>query len=260
MLDIKFDARQLPFSIDKDVVVTMDKLGRFWMHCPFKKEVPDNQGRPVSWTALDPGNRVFLTGYDPSGSAYKLGAYASERVMRLCYYLDDLISRTDVLEAAINKKWSAKKKKKFRQKVSRMRKAQIRLRQKVKNLVAEMHWKCADWLCKRYTDIIIPTFATQEMVCKQGGRQIARKTARGLMTMSHFTFRQRLEHKAKFTGTRIYVREEDYTSKTCTNCGFIHDGLGSKDVFSCPRCGLVICRDANGSRNIFLKNTIITFE
>lgn len=257
MLDVGFRGDQLNFPITKDTVITMDKLGRFWIHCPFKRELPDNQGRPQKWTALDPGNRVFLTGYSPSGDAFKLGSHASDRIIRLCQHLDDLISRTELLKNSIKERWNAKKKKKFRQKVSRMKKAQHRMRDRIRNLTADLHWQCATWLCRRYTDIIIPTFATKEMVCKQGGRCLHAKTARGLMTLSHFTFRQRLIHVASKFGSSVYVREEDYTSKTCTNCGFVHDGLGSSEVFKCPRCNLVTCRDGAAGRNIFLKNTLI---
>jgi putative transposase len=267
MLNVWYNPKDLGgVSIDKDVVITMDKLGRFWMHCPYRREVvfPDNQGgAPHSqWTALDPGSRVFLTGYAPSGDAFKLGVHASDRVLRLGVRLDGLVSKTDSLAnilEKLKKRWCAEKKKRVLQKLSRMRRAQQRMRYRIKDLVTEMHWKCARWLCDRYTDIIIPTFATSEMVCKDGGRCIRSKTARNLMTLSHFNFRQRLLHTASMCGTRVYIREEDYTSKTCTNCGCIHDGLGSSEIFKCPTCGLVACRDGAASRNIFLKNTIVTF-
>lgn len=268
MLTIRFNPRELTgISVDKDVVITMDKLGRFWMHCPYRREVvvPENQGTttPSCWTALDPGSRVFLTGYDPTGTVFKLGVHASDRVLRLGIHLDGLISKTDSLAnvlVKLKKRWSVEKKKRVLQKLSRMKQAQQCLRYRIKDLVTEMHWKCARWLCDRYTDIILPTFATSEMVCKEGGRCIRSKTARSLMTLSHFSFRQRLFHMASMCGTNVHIREEDYTSKTCTNCGFIHDGLGSSEVFKCPQCGLVACRDGAASRNIFLKNTILTFE
>ena len=261
MMRIRYDTRQLPNdTIDKDVVITLDKLGRFWMHCPYKKQAkPDNQGRPLKWTALDPGNRVFLTGYDPFGESFKLGVHACGRVIRLCTHLDELVSKTDLLKNAFDTRWSTAKKKQIRQKNSRMKKAQQRIRDRVKSLVAELHWKCAIWLCTRYTDIILPFFSTSDMVCKNGGRRVNSKTARGLMTFSHYSFRQRLIHVASHHGSRVHLRHEDYTSKTCTNCGYVNDDLGSKEVFQCPECHLVACRDGAASRNIFLKNTTIEF-
>ena len=44
--------------------------------------------------ALDPGVRTFMTTYDPSGLAMEVGAGDMERVYRLCYILDDLMSRS----------------------------------------------------------------------------------------------------------------------------------------------------------------------
>ena len=275
MLNMWFDPQNLGSpTIDKDVVITMDKLGRFWMHCPYRREgSPKNQRRPPRWTALDPGHRVFLTGYDPSGDAFKLGVRASDRIIRLCKRLDSLVSQTDSLSQKIKRKRKKDKRnakrsrrldaariKKIRQKVMRMKRAQHRMRDRVRNLVAELHWKCANWLCERFTDIILPPFATSEMVCKKNGRHLNSKVARAMMTMSHYTFRQRLIHVASMKGCVVHVRPEDYTSKTCTNCGYIHDELGSKDVFRCPRCHLSSCRDAAASRNIFLKNVTVEFE
>lgn len=275
MLNMWFDPRHLgSATIDKDVVITLDKLGRFWMHCPYKREVsPKNQRRSPRWTALDPGHRVFLTGYDPAGDSFKLGVRASDRIIRLCKRLDSLVSRTETLSHNIKRKRKKEKRngkrprrlevprvKKIRQKVMRMKRAQHRMRDRVRNLVAELHWKCANWLCDRFTDIILPPFATSEMVCKKNGRHLNNKVARAMMTMSHYTFRQRLIHVASMKGCVVHIRPEDYTSKTCTNCGYIHDELGSKDVFRCPQCHLRTCRDAAASRNIFLKNVVAEFE
>jgi putative transposase len=47
---------------------------------------------------------------------------------------------------------------------------------------------------------------------------------------------------------------EEYTSKTCTNCGHLHGALGSNKVYDCASCGVVYDRDAGGSRNILIKN------
>ncbi|MGE5659502.1 MAG: zinc ribbon domain-containing protein, partial [Actinomycetota bacterium] len=52
----------------------------------------------------------------------------------------------------------------------------------------------------------------------------------------------------------IVVRcNESYTSKTCTNCGHIHNKLGGSKVFNCSNCGVQLKRDVNGARNILLR-------
>jgi len=48
--------------------------------------------------------------------------------------------------------------------------------------------------------------------------------------------------------TRLVVCTEEYTSKTCTRCGSVND-VGHQ----CSNCDLIIDRDVNGARNIFIK-------
>ncbi|WP_456327209.1 zinc ribbon domain-containing protein [Archaeoglobus sp.] len=42
------------------------------------------------------------------------------------------------------------------------------------------------------------------------------------------------------------------TSKTCSRCGFVVKDLKGQ-VFSCPKCGLVIDRQKNACVNVYLK-------
>ena len=62
----------------------------------------------------------------------------------------------------------------------------------------------------------------------------------------------------------IVVRcNKSYTSKTCPECGKIHEKLGGSKIFKCPSCGFKADRDANGARNIMiraLQATAITFS
>ena len=66
-----------------------------------------------------------------------------------------------------------------------------------------------------------------------------------------------IETPAYFRDGSSFVKivDESYTSKTCGVDGYINFLLGSKEVFICPKCGLVIDRDLHASRNIYLKNT-----
>jgi putative transposase len=67
-------------------------------------------------------------------------------------------------------------------------------------------------------------------------------------------FRQRLLVKAAHEGVAVYVRGEEYTTKTCTNCLKINPKIKGEKVLKCPCCGIVVDRDVGGARNIFLKN------
>ncbi|RHZ87103.1 hypothetical protein Glove_40g13 [Diversispora epigaea] len=98
--------------------------------------------------------------------------------------------------------------------------------------------------------LIIIEFRTQGMI-----RRIRSKTARAMCTWSHYRFRQHLINKAReHPWCQIVVCTEEYTSKTCGSCGYIHEKLGggSKE-FCCPQYNTKIDRDINGARNNLLK-------
>jgi len=46
---------------------------------------------------------------------------------------------------------------------------------------------------------------------------------------------------------------ESYTSKTCPECGHIHEKLGGSKLFNCPNCDYKTGRDENGARNILIR-------
>jgi putative transposase len=107
-----------------------------------------------------------------------------------------------------------------------LKKAARRIRQKIKNLIDEIHKKFTKFLVDQYHTIILPKFETQKMI-KRGGRRIGSKTARAMLTWSHYRFRQRLINKQReHPWCNVIVCDEHFTSKTCGNCGFIHQNLG----------------------------------
>jgi putative transposase len=138
-----------------------------------------------------------------------------------------------------------------------LHRALLSIYERIRNLVTDLHWKVASWLCHSYDVIILPRFDTKTMVSRgssHGKRRMNSKTARSMCTWSHYLFRQRLAHKvSEFPGTTLVICTEEYTSKTCGRCGEIHRNLGGSKTFHCPSCGLVADRDAHAARNIFIK-------
>ncbi len=240
---INYFTRSYNGPIEYDCRLSLDKLGRFYLHVPFSRhvEVRENQTDGDSskrWAALDPGIRSFLTGYSPDGRAFDIGNTDVSRLYRLCLALDKLVSRTQ-------------QRRKFKRKT--MLRAQVRARNKIRAIVDEVHWKTIRYLCERYEHIVIPKFEVSQMVVR-ASRRIRSKTARALLTWSHYRFRCRLLEKASQLGSTIHVRTEEYTSKTCTSCGNVKHDLGGAKTYRCVICGLKTDRDLNGARNIFLKN------
>lgn len=240
---INYFTRSYDGSIDYDCRLSLDKLGRFYLHIPFRKDadVRDSQtgdGNSRGWAALDPGIRSFLTGYSPDGRAFDIGNTDVSRLYRLCLALDKLTSRTT-------------QRRKFKRQT--MLKAQVRARNKIRSVVDEVHWKTIRYLCSNYDNIVIPTFNVSQMVTK-ATRKINSKTARAMLTWSHYRFRCRLLEKASQLGCSVHVKTEEFTSKTCTSCGNVKENLGGAKTYICTKCGVRVDRDLNGARNIFMKN------
>jgi predicted RNA-binding Zn-ribbon protein involved in translation (DUF1610 family) len=93
---------------------------------------------------------------------------------------------------------------------------------------------------------------------RRADRRIRSNTARMMLTWAHYRFRMWLLYTAAKSASKVYVRSEAYTSKTCTKCGHIKDNLGGAKRYKCTSCGLNIDRDAAAARNIFMRNVLLT--
>lgn len=251
-------SKNAPKAVLHDCRLTMNKLGHFHLCIPIAKEACENQtSKEDNWCSIDPGVRTGWTVYSPTqGECYKIGDKDIGRIFRLCIHLDGLISRTENMKTNITIK-TKKMKKRMRRKRRRMLKAQIRLRQRIKHLMDDVHWKTINFLTSRYSNIIIPPFNVSSMIGKKD-RRITKETVRKMVCWKHFTFRQRLLYKASLVNVNVFVRGESYTSKTCTSCFNVHHALGANKQFKCPSCHLIADRDVCGARNIFLKNALGT--
>ena len=199
----------------------------------------ENELPPLRVCALDPGVRTFQTTYDPS-SITQVGDGDMIRIVRMCVEQDRLISKQNNKETRAQRRYSLKR-------------AVRRLRTRVQNIVNEVHKQLAKHLAKSYDLIMIPSFEVSQMVRKQD-RKIRSTTARQMMTWAHYRFRERLIHKCRQYNCKVAIVNEAYTSKTCSCCGALHNKLAGSKVFKCPTCGVVMDRDANGAKNIFLRN------
>jgi len=60
--------------------------------------------------------------------------------------------------------------------------------------------------------------------------------------LSHYKFRQHLKNKCNEYGCEMIVVTEEYTSKTCTNCGKIENNFKKREK-NCSNCNYKINRD-----------------
>ena len=204
--------------------------GRYFIIIPNEVNIKYPENQRIKLVALDPGVRTFQTFYSPVAMG-KIGNLDFGKIQRLCLHLDNLISKISIAKA--------------RQKY-RMKKAADRLRWKIKDLISEIHYKTANLLCKNFDVIALPPFEVSNMVSK-----LRSKTARAMLTWSHYRFSQILKNKAKEYSVMIIRQDEAYTSKTCNVCGQLNN-VGSKSSFTC-KCGIKHDRDYNSARGIFLR-------
>ena len=226
--DFKIGRRQLKklknFKVDADSKLYFNGY-EYFVLVPIKKKCKNiRENDEPKIIGLDPGCRTFQTGF-------------SKDTIMECH-IDQ--QKYDKLEKKISLLQNKRKTKNIQ-----------KLYNKIKNKVTDLHWRTVTYLRKNFTDVLIPSFETQKMT--SGTSFLCKKTKNQLLKLSHYSFRQRLIEKAyEYIGFNVYTVNEAYTSKTCSNCGNIYD-IGSSKTYSCKNCNIVIDRDINASRNIFLK-------
>ncbi|MUG93380.1 transposase [Scytonema sp. UIC 10036] len=225
-------------EMPSEFTILLDK-GR-WFICFSIPFIPlENSQR--NCIGIDPGVRTFLTGFDGE-SILEIGNGSISQVAILCQRLDQLQSQIAKSKGRRNKR--------LRWKLRRQSEA---LRTRIRNLTNEIHNKASVFLTKNYKHIFLPTFETSKMIVKKR-RKLNSKTARNMLTWSHYRFKQTLKFHALKRDCVVHDVTEEYTSKTCSKCGHIHEKLGGNKKFKCPNCNHEISRDWNGAINIFIKS------
>lgn len=222
---IKTSRDKIPV-INSDMKLTKQN-GNYYLIIPYKTKEYRRHNNNNREIALDPGIRKFFTGY----SETEVCKMETNKILmvRLRYKLDKLQS--------LRSRGFLKTK--------RWRRSRQRVQNRIDNLRDDYHYQMIDYLTKNYSTIHIPKFKSQEWTGV--GRN------RDLLQLSHYKFKQRLSDVVELiNGCQYKETTEEYTSKTCTRCGMCNN-VGSSETYKCIKCGLVLDRDLNGSRNIYIK-------
>ena len=200
--------------------------------------------------ALDPGVRIFQTTYDTEGNSYLIGENGAKKI-------DSLAGIARRMRAGIYRYYQNGKKKYRKARNAKEKKGLLkaanRIEQRIKNMISDIHRKTVKFLCEKYDTIIIPEFASQDMV-RDVKRKIGKSTARQLLRWSHYKFRELLKCKGEVMGAKVVIGTEEYTSKTCGNCFYVNKHLTGQKTLVCRNCNITIHRDINGARNILMLN------
>lgn len=87
-----------------------------------------------------------------------------------------------------------------------------------------MHNQTANFLTTTFKSIFIPIFETKNMIKKET-RNINKGIVKRLLTLSHYKFKEKLKNMCKVRGINFKIITEEYTSKTCGNCGNYNKNL-----------------------------------
>ena len=226
-------------NYDYGTLTIVREKNRYYMCFPLTRTIKNISTKYKS-VSLDPGVKTFQSFYSEEGVVGKLGDNTYKHIKSIYEKEDNLKSKLDTK--------NMKKKTRYN-----IRKRCFLLRTKVKNTVKDLHIKCCSWLTSNFKYIFLPEFNVKNMI-KKKNRNIGKQTVRSMLSLSHFSFKQRLLFMAKSRGCKVDICNEAYTSKTCGCCGVLNCSLGGNRMFTCKNCNSVIDRDYNGARNIYLKN------
>ena len=230
----------LPLNIiTKNSILQYDSYKKTFIIITPKDENENIQLKQYRKCGIDIGVRTFLTTYSKNAS-YEIGTNTNQIIDRINKRLDNIKQSKD-LNRISNEKYN---------------KLNYKYRDKLSNLIKDMHNKAANFLLSNYKTIIIGKVSTKKMVSNLTGN-LHDIVKRRLMALSHYRFRMKLHSMANKFDATIKETDEYLTSKCCSNCKNIKDNLGSAKLYICTKCNLILDRDINASINIY-KNRILS--
>jgi hypothetical protein len=164
---------RLPVRVD----VTLENAGR------------DDNGRVA---AMDPGGRKMMTWIDPvSGKQIEWGHQSDMEALEvLDARIGDIQSRMVAKDRFGNLLMSHTRR-------SKSRRVKLRLFQRKRNMIDDLHRKLCKYLFENYAVILLPEFAGARSMYPRQTRVIGKEPVKTLLTWSHYKFRQLMLNKAK---------------------------------------------------------------
>lgn len=218
-------------------LVYNQRTKKFMLNIPIRKdfEKVKVQIKKFNVCGIDPGNKTFMTIYNPQGECEKI--FNREKTKRL----------TNL----VKKKYSLLK---LKDKKRKHYKALIKVNYKIECFRKELHYKTAIHICSNYNEIYIGKLSTKGVTSKNNKMRPEEKIYS--LALGHCSFRTILERKAMEYNVVLNVVKEHYTSKTCGVCGNIKE-IGTNSEYKCKKCKCHLDRDLNGARNILIKHFIL---
>ena len=178
--------------------------------------------------ALDPGVRKMITSWDNTSTSYFFGTGKSKQIKFL-------LKKRDFAQSIGNKR------------------NYIKIENRIKNLMNDLHHKTSTFLCKRYRNIVSPKLNVKSLIEKIPSKEYRKS----LLRMKLCEFNTLLKTKAEIYNSRIYSEEdgvhERYSSRMCSRCRYVNP-KSSVEWKICQHCDFNVDRDVNGAKNIYFMN------
>lgn len=210
--------------------------------------------KPFKSVAIDPGVRNFCSFYSPGGVEGFLGKDFDKDILKIGKKIDNIISLKNKKIPKTENQGEEKYERSYRTR-RHLNFRYIKLREKLKNKVSDLHKKIMNFLCINFETIIIPKFDVSKKI-KIGKRKISNEVVRRMLSLRHGEFLEKLKSYCKRIKTNLVIVSEEYTSKTCGSCGNIKEDLEDAKTYNCKKCNYKGDRDLNGARNILIKTAI----
>jgi len=205
----------------------------------------DNQELRIA--SIDPGVRTFATVFK-SDSVTKYGdKFYQEKVFPLLLKLDKLLGGVTKFR---NKNKGRDTSKFFYDTIRFFKKKIYKLRNRIDDLIDDLHRRVAYAIVSTSDVILLPTFKTQQMSAKVG-RKLHTKTVRTMLGLKHYKFKLFIKWLAKKYGKIVLDVNEAYTSKTRSWSGIVEQNLGGRKIIK--DISIRVNRDVNGARGILLR-------
>jgi len=206
---------------------------RFVLLIPIKTvvEKPHNKN---NFIGIDLGLRTFISGLSKNKS-YEIGTNCCGNIVK---------DFNKIKKIGLEKKIPNKIKEKKINKIN----------QKLMNKIDDLHWKSIKFITSNFSTVVIGKLSTKGITKKDG--VLSKEQRRICYKLKYYQYLQRLENKCNLKKIKIKIIDESYTSKTCSNCGFVKKNLGGNKVYNCNKCKYLDDRDLNACRNIIYKTLI----
>lgn len=202
-----------------------------------KKKIPTDAPKLHSVVAIDPGVRTLATGISDS--------HVLEMGIGFGKDIENSLKRIDEI-----KTFSTIKRDKYPLiSETKANKLILKIENKIKNKVKDIHWKCANYLTNNYKNILIGNMSTRGMKKTNGTPKYLLEVTKKL---NMYNFRERIKYKCLMKGCNYKKVNEAYTTQCCVKCGTVNK-IGSNKIYECGKCHRTYDRDVKSAGCIYLK-------